>query len=82
MTGWRGWSGTCFCRAGHQARPRRRTACATGRQARTRQVLLRGRAEDIRTLDLDEVEALLEDLDLPPHLYSLWKVFLEHRHAT
>ncbi len=46
-----------------------------------RQVLLHGRAEDIRTLDLDEVEALLEDLDLPPHLYALWKMYLEHRHA-
>lgn len=46
-----------------------------------RQILLHGRAEDIRTLDLDEVEALLDHLDLPPHLHSLWKRFLERRHA-
>lgn len=46
-----------------------------------RQVLLHGRAEDIRALDLDEVEALLDDLNLPPHLHSLWKTYLERRHA-
>lgn len=46
-----------------------------------RQVLLHGRSEDIRTLDLDEVEALLDDLDLPPHLYALWKAYLERRRA-
>lgn len=46
-----------------------------------RQVLLHGRAEDIQTLDLDEVETLLDDLDLPPDLYALWKMFLEQRHV-
>lgn len=46
-----------------------------------RQVLLYGRAEDIRALDLDEVEALLDELGLPSHLYSLWKMFLEQRHV-
>lgn len=46
-----------------------------------RQVLLHGRAEDIRGLDLDEVAALLDDLDLPPHLHRLWKMYLEARGA-
>lgn len=45
-----------------------------------RQVLLYGRAEDIRTLNLNEVEAWLDDLGLPSHLHSLWKMFLEQRH--
>jgi hypothetical protein len=44
-----------------------------------RQVLLRGRAQDIRALDLEEVASLLDDLNLPPDLYELWKAFLETR---
>ena len=44
-----------------------------------RQVLLHGRVEDIRILDLEEVAALLDDLNLPPALYQLWKTFLETR---
>jgi hypothetical protein len=44
-----------------------------------RQILLHGRAEDIRVLDLEEVAALLDDLSLPPDLYWLWKTFLETR---
>ncbi len=48
-----------------------------GRRWYIRQVLLHRRAEDIRTLGLDEVDALLDDLDLPPHLHRLWKTFLE-----
>ena len=44
-----------------------------------RQVLLHGRAQDIRALDLEEVASLLEDLNLPPDLYRLWKTFLEAR---
>jgi len=43
------------------------------------QVLLHGRAQDIRTLNLEEVASLLEDLNLPPDLYRLWKTFLETR---
>jgi hypothetical protein len=47
-----------------------------------RQVLLHGRAEDVRNLDLAEVAACLEELDLPASLYRLWKSFLEmHFHA-
>ena len=44
-----------------------------------RQVLLHGRAQDIRALDLEMVASLLEDLNLPPDLYRLWKTFLETR---
>jgi DNA topoisomerase IB len=47
-----------------------------------RQVLMHGRAEDIRALDLDEVARRLDDLDLPPAIYDLWRCFLEMRHAT
>ncbi len=48
-----------------------------------RQVLLHGREEDIRTLDLEELARILDELDLPAHLYRLWKAFLEERsHAS
>ena len=47
-----------------------------------RQVLMHGRAEDIRALDLDEVARRLDDLDLPPAIYDLWRRFLEMRHAA
>ena len=46
------------------------------------QVIEHGRAEDVATLDLDEVALLLDELNLPPHLYSLWSRFLEHRRAA
>ena len=46
-----------------------------------RQVLLHGRAQDIRALNLDDVACLLDDLALPPHVHRLWKQFLEARHA-
>lgn len=46
-----------------------------------RQVLLHGRTEDIRTLDLDEVAAELDKLALPYHVYSLWRAFLDQRDA-
>ncbi len=46
-----------------------------------RQVIEHGRSEDIAALNLDEVAALLEELNLPPHLYSLWQRFLAARYA-
>ena len=46
-----------------------------------RQVLLHGRAEDIRQLDLTEVERELDELHLPDNLLRLWKRFLEQRVA-
>lgn len=36
-----------------------------------RQVIEHGRAEDVAELDLDEVARLLDELHLPPHLWSL-----------
>jgi len=45
-----------------------------------RQVLLHGRAADIRALDLQEVARLLDDLHLPSSLYALWKAFLGRYH--
>ena len=44
------------------------------------QVLEHGLAEDIAGLDLDDVAQLLPELNLPPHLHSLWARFLESRH--
>ena len=44
-----------------------------------RQVLLHGRAEDVRALDLAELARSLEDLNLPQHVESLWRAFLERR---
>lgn len=42
-----------------------------------RQVLMYGRSEDIRTMDLREVAEMLDDLNLPPDLHRLWKTFRE-----
>jgi hypothetical protein len=47
-----------------------------------RQVIMHGRAEDIASLDLDEVARLIDRLDLPPHFYSLWSRFLESRRVA
>ena len=44
-----------------------------------RQVLLHGRVEDVRALDLDEVARLLPDLHLPAHIDRLWRSYLERR---
>lgn len=44
-----------------------------------RQVLLHGRSEDIRALDLHEVAESLDDLRLPADLHRLWRTFLEKR---
>lgn len=46
-----------------------------------RQVLTHGRAEDIRSLDLEEIRSELDELDLPPEVYSLWKSFLISHHV-
>lgn len=45
------------------------------------QVLTHGRMEDIHTLDLDEIESILDELMLPDDVRSLWQKFLESRHA-
>jgi len=44
-----------------------------------RQVLLHGREEDVRTLDLSELAELLDDLDLPRDVESIWRAFLKRR---
>jgi hypothetical protein len=44
-----------------------------------RQVLLHGRAADIRSLDLVDVERELNTLQLPAEIWQLWKRFLERR---
>jgi hypothetical protein len=46
-----------------------------------RQVLTHGRAEDILKLDLNEIRRELDDLHLPPDVYSLWKSFLAAGHV-
>ena len=43
------------------------------------QVLTRGRMEDIRALNLEDIAAVLDDLVLPEDVRSLWQVFLERR---
>ena len=42
-----------------------------------RQVLLHGRAEDIRELDLSQVARLLPELDLPSDIQRLWRNYLK-----
>jgi len=46
-----------------------------------RQVLTHGLAVDIRALDFDEIERELDNLNLPPEIDSLWRMYLERRHA-
>ena len=46
------------------------------------QVLTQGRLEDIRTLNLDEVAAVLDEIILPEDVRSLWQRFFEARHAA
>lgn len=43
-----------------------------------RQTLTRGRAEDIRTLDLDDIKQELDQLDLPKEIESLWRRYLRY----
>ena len=47
-----------------------------------RQVLTHGRAQDIAALDLDEVACLLDVLNLPHEIHSLWARFLEFRRVA
>jgi hypothetical protein len=41
------------------------------------QVLTHGRAEDIRTLKLEEIAAVLDEIVLPEDVRDLWERFLE-----
>jgi hypothetical protein len=46
------------------------------------QVLTHGRAEDIRTLKLEEVAAVFDEITLPEDVRSLWQRFLEASRAA
>lgn len=46
-----------------------------------RQILTHGTEADIRSLNLDEVERELDDLQLPAPIDSLWRLFLGARNA-
>jgi hypothetical protein len=41
-----------------------------------RQTLLHGRANDVRQLDKAELAAVLDDLNLPEPIYTLWRRYL------
>jgi len=43
-----------------------------------RQILTHGRAEDIRTLSIEEIRAELDQLGLPKDVESLWRRYLEY----
>lgn len=45
------------------------------------QVLTHGRAEDIRSLKLEDIAAVLDEIVLPEDVRDLWERFLEIRHA-
>ncbi len=45
------------------------------------QVLINGRMEDIRRLDLDEVALILDELTLPEDVRSLWVNYFKVRNA-
>jgi len=42
-----------------------------------RQTLMRGRAEDVRALELAEIKRELDELDLPENIQGLWRRYLE-----
>jgi hypothetical protein len=47
-----------------------------------KQVLMNGRMEDIRSLDLDEVERILPDLYLPKPIKKLWSDYFAKRRTS
>jgi hypothetical protein len=47
-----------------------------------RQILTHGKEQDIRDLDLGEVERELDHLDLPPDIDNLWRRILGVRNAN
>ncbi|MBI3167291.1 MAG: hypothetical protein HYZ22_02350 [Chloroflexi bacterium] len=46
-----------------------------------RQTLMNGRAEDIRTLQIEDIKAELNQLGLPKDIESLWRRYLEYLDA-
>lgn len=47
-----------------------------------KQVLVNGRMEDIRSLDLDEVEKILPELFLPRPISKLWSDYFAKRRTA
>lgn len=47
-----------------------------------RQILMHGRAEDIRALSIEDIRLELDQLDLPREIESLWRRYLEHLEET
>ena len=47
-----------------------------------KQVLMNGRMEDIRSLDLDEVEKILPELFLPRPIKKLWSDYFAKRRSS
>ncbi len=49
------------------------------RQHYIRQVLLHGRTEDVRRLNLHELASMLNELRLPTAIHTLWERFLREQ---
>lgn len=47
-----------------------------------KQILMNGRMEDIRSLDLDEVEKILPELYLPRPIKKLWSDYFAKRRTS
>jgi hypothetical protein len=46
-----------------------------------RQILMHGRAEDVRTLPLEVIKQELDQLNLPKEIQGLWHRYLEYQDA-
>ena len=42
-----------------------------------KQVLTYGKAEDVASLDWEEIKRMLPDLDLPPYIQRLWNDYFD-----
>lgn len=40
-----------------------------------RQVLMNGRAEDVASVDWEEIKKYLPELNLPAHIYRVWESY-------
>ena len=46
-----------------------------------RQTLMHGRAEDVRALEISDIQAEIDQLELPEEVESLWRRYLEYQDA-